>query len=124
MVCLRFFSLLGDDVLTVEGQTMFHALLAGRRMGFGNVLVETDSAILYACLTRPYENYICQIQALVYDILHMQRSYVSCSFRLVPRNLNKVADLVAKKCLGDKLPLGWDLSNQPKLACLCTADAS
>lgn len=51
VVCLRAVSPWGDDALTVEGRAVYHALLTGRRMGFTNVLGETDCAARPACMS-------------------------------------------------------------------------
>lgn len=51
VVCRRGLYLLGNDVLTVEGQAMFHAFLTTRRMGFDNVIVELDCLNLHVRLS-------------------------------------------------------------------------
>lgn len=79
--------------------------------------------VLHACLSRPTDAIrIWHIDALVHDILQLRLAFESCSFFVVPRSIRRVADWVAKNCLRDVLPLGWNVCNQPALAKLCSDD--
>lgn len=55
VVRYRNLSLLGDDVLSLQGQAMFPALLITRGIGFDNLIVETDCAILFKALVGGYD---------------------------------------------------------------------
>lgn len=39
VVCCRSVTLLGDDVVLVEGQAVFHALLTAKSVGFDRILL-------------------------------------------------------------------------------------
>lgn len=98
----------------MEDQAVYRAHLTARCMGFDNILeVETDCATprMHAYHVHIRDSRIWHIEALVHDILHLQRSCLDCSFHLISRYINKVAN--------------WDIRNQPELAhYLCTADSS
>lgn len=40
----------GNDVVALEGQAVFHALLTARRMSFESLVVETDRVVLFKAL--------------------------------------------------------------------------
>lgn len=46
-MCCRNLMLLGDDVVSLEGQAIFHALLTARCMGYKSLIVETNCTVLF-----------------------------------------------------------------------------
>lgn len=49
-MCCRNLMLLGDDVVSLEGQAIFCALLTATRMGYKSLVVETDCDVLFQAL--------------------------------------------------------------------------
>lgn len=125
--CVKVFRnprVLGDHVVSLEGQAVFHALLAARRKGFDRVIVEMDSSIIYRSLVE--DELACPWQAvsILHDTNFLRSSFTSCVFSLVPRLANALADWVAKMALGGTFFPPVDPSNCPVFARLILLDSS
>ena len=86
-VWFRFVTLLGDDAITIEGQAVYHALLTARRMGFDNIIVETDCANLHKSIFNPAMKYNWCLEALLHDIHHLHLCFPLIEERWIPDNI-------------------------------------
>lgn len=124
VVCCHNLVFMGDDVVAIEGQAVFHALLAARRMSFESLVVETDCVVLFKALGEAVSDSPCTTASLVGDLLFLRDSFCHCSFALVARSANKAADWTAKRALEAAILSSGDVSSQPGLVSVLMSDLS
>lgn len=101
--------LLADDVLSLEGQAVFHAPLIARPMGFDSLVVEMDCATLFRALMGNSDDSQWSIASIVCDILLLRDSFMLYTYSLVPHSVNKATNWIARRVLEGSLPPSGDL---------------
>lgn len=90
----------------MEGQAAFYALLMTCCMGFDKLLLEINCATLYQSLIKDASTCSWIICIMFEDIKFISSQFLSCTFNLVPCELNRATKSIIKKILDDRLPLG------------------
>ncbi|XP_043720982.1 uncharacterized protein LOC122668488 [Telopea speciosissima] len=101
------------------------AIRAGLRhaakQNFSHVLVELDCSSLITQINS--ECFDLDVSCIGFNILQLQKSFVSCSFSFIPRSSNSMANSLARSALSVESPNDCPLSSQ-WLQNLCLKDVT
>ncbi|XP_043703729.1 uncharacterized protein LOC122653841 [Telopea speciosissima] len=84
--------------------------------------VESDSKKMISFIQDPSRNALADISPVVNDISHLSSFFRSISFSYIPREINSVADSLARKALSILCRIDWPHST-PWLQEVCLSDA-
>ncbi|XP_024190567.1 uncharacterized protein LOC112194577 [Rosa chinensis] len=88
----------------VESLALLHGLKFALHVGFTKLEIEGDALIVLNTLHDDSED-LCLEGHILDEVKHLVKSFISCSWRFVRRDYNKVAHRLAKEALSLSQPL-------------------
>ncbi|XP_043699816.1 uncharacterized protein LOC122650466 [Telopea speciosissima] len=97
-----------DSSLYAEALAIRTGLLQAAKLHLSHIVVESDCLSLIQQLNSRSFDY--EIDAVDFDILQLQSSFVACLFCFIPRSSNVVADSLARSALSVESSMDWPVS--------------
>ncbi|XP_043710408.1 uncharacterized protein LOC122659358 [Telopea speciosissima] len=112
-----------SSVLQGEAAAVQSALIQALEDGHQRLQVEFDSKELLSFLLDPNRVPPSEAAIMIADVRRLVASFMSISFLCIPRDLNSIADTLARKALSIMCKIDWPLTI-PWLHTLCLNEAT
>ncbi|XP_043687688.1 uncharacterized protein LOC122638901 [Telopea speciosissima] len=109
-----------SDIMVGEALAVWLAMQEMVANDFERVVIESDSKSLITYIENGGGAAPFHVKTLVDDIIYLSLSFVSCSFGCISREINSVADSLARRALSLTCTTKWPLSS-PWLCELCSS---
>lgn len=111
-----------QSVIEVEALVAQQGVLLAEEQRWKNVIVETDSKILFEALTKAEKNGPWQIQQIVKETKQKKLSFDSFKVSFIKRETNRFVDFIAQSFKLGMLPLNWVVCPPSSLSVLLFQD--